>query len=277
MDIGYRQTLKVKDLARGGFVLADDNDETAFLAAKFAGDSVEIGDDIEVFVYPGKMGEVFATTQVPTVTVGEFGVLEVVELAGPGAYLDWGIERDLLVPFSLQHRKLAVGQKVVVACDIDEDNRVFASTKLAEFFDRDLGDLAVKDEVKVVVYGFNEYGVLLVVNGRYTGMAYHNEVFRELEVGDETTAWVKELRDDGRIDVSLQQSTRKGREAAQELVLTALREQGGFLGLTDKSAPGEIRQVLQMSKKAFKKAIGGLYKDRLITLEPNGIRLVDEA
>lgn len=275
MDIGYRQTLKVHEVVRGGYVLAD-GDDTAFLASKFANGRPEVGDDLEVFVYPGKQGEIFATTQNPTVAVGEFGVLEVVELAGPGAYLDWGIERDLLVPFSLQHRRLEVGQTVVVACDIDEHGRVFASTKLAEFFDRDLSDLAVKDEVTILVYGFNEHGVLVVVNGRYTGLAYHNEVFRDLAVGDQTTAWVKDLRDDGRIDVVLQQTTRKGREAAQEQVLAALREGNGFLGLNDRSAPNEIRQVLQMSKKAFKKAIGGLYKDRLIRMEPNGIRLVAE-
>jgi hypothetical protein len=238
-----------------------------------AGEAV-VGGTVEAFVYTEKDGEVVATTLLPKVEVGQFGVCEVVELAGPGAYLDWGLERDLLVPFALQHQPLKVGQTVVVAVDVDDRDRLFGSTRLAEFFERDVQQLAVGQEVELLVYGMNAHGVLLVVDGRYTGLAYHDAVYQRLGVGDRLTGWVAEHRDD-RVDVSLQRTAKRGRQDARSTLLAALEANDGWLPLHDRSSPVAIQRSLQMSKKAFKRAVGALYKERLVTLEDGGIRLSD--
>lgn len=274
MHVGSTQKLVVLERVRGGYLVGDP-EAPAFLSRLEAPDGIEAGEEVSVFLYTAKDGSYLATTRTPFVQVGTFGALEVVDVAGPGAYLDWGLDRDLLVPRALQHRELSIGDIAVVAVDVDDRDRVFASTKLAEFFDRNVGDLSIGQEVELLVYGFNTHGALMVVDQRYTGLAYHNEVFRELRVGERMTGWVSGLREDGRVDVVLQRARRAGTDDAVDVVLHALEAHGGFLPLHDKSSPADIRKTLEMSKKVFKKAVGSLYKARRIRIERDGIQLVE--
>lgn len=270
MHIGTTQTLEVVARIPRGYRLTD-GDSEAFLSHRHVEQELEPGDSIEVFLYTEKDGSVVATTEMPKVQVGQFAALEVVDLGSPGAYLHWGPDRDLLVPFPLQHRALEIGDIAVVAVDVDDRDRVFGSTKLAEFFDRNVDHLKLGQEVEVLVYAFNTNGALVVVNGRHTGILYHDEVYRQLDIGETTKAWITALRED-RVDVSLQRTGRKGTLDAKDVILEALDAADGFLPLHDRSSPAAIRDRLAMSKKVFKKAVGALYKQRLITIQPDGIR-----
>lgn len=271
MHIGTKQTLPIVERNAGGFILSD-GQGNAFLPHRFVEGTLEVGDPVEVFLYTERDGTVVATPSIPPVQVGGFAALEVVDLGPPGAFLDWGLERDLFVPFALQHRALEIGDVAVVAVDVDDQDRIFGSTKLAEFFDRNVGDLTLGQEVQILVYAFNPSGALVVVDGRYTGILYHDTIFERLAVGDSATAWITAIRED-RVDVSLQRTGRKGTLDARETLLAALADADGFLPLHDRSPPAAIRKHLAMSKKTFKKAVGALYKERRITLEPDGIRL----
>ena len=273
MQVGRVQTLVVVEQVRGGFSL--DEADPVFLPRRNAPDDLEVGASLRVFVFTDRAGEPIATTDLPVVQVGGLAALEVVDVAEHGAYLDWGLDRDLFVPHGLMHRPLHVGDRTVVAVDIDEHGRIFGSTKLLGFLDVAPPDLASGTEVSLLVYGRNEVGHLMVVEGRYTGLAYHSATFEPLHIGDRRTGWVEAVRPDGRIDVALQRGRREGTEDASAIVWEALEDDGSFLALHDRSSPAEIQARLQMSKKRFKKAVGALYRARRITLEATGIRAVD--
>jgi predicted RNA-binding protein (virulence factor B family) len=264
----------VQEQVRAGFWVGDDAD-SAFLPIYNAPEELEVGQELEVFVFHDKDGSPMATTDDPLVQRGEFAFLEVVDVADHGAYLNWGLERDLFVPHGLQHRRMSIGDHVVVVVDVDDQGRVYASSKLAGFFDNALNALQVGAEVKLLVYGFTDLGTLVVVDGRFTGLVYKSETFQELYIGDALTGWVSGLRGDGRVDVSLQRAKKAGTLDAREVIWDALVENGGFLPLTDRSSPEAIHSALQMSKKRFKKAVGSLYKDRRIRLDDDGIRVVE--
>ncbi len=272
MVIGMIQTLTVEEVVNGGFRVGD-GDDSALLPTRNVKGELNIGDSIRVFIYTDKEGEPLATMSMPFAERGQFALLEVIDISRHGLHLDWGLERDLFVPFDLQHERLSVGDRAVFRVDVDLQGRLFASNRLIEFFDPNLDGLDNDQEVSLLVFGFNHFGALVVVDNRYTGIIYSNETYQQIRLGDELTGYIKCLRHDGKIDVTLQRTRRAGTEDAVDTVLDALNAKGGFLPLTDKSDPDRIRHELKMSKKVFKKALGSLYRQRRILLEPDGVRM----
>jgi len=271
---GITQTLTVQEAVTNGWMVGDDSD-SAFMGKRNAPDVVNIGDAVDVFIYADKDGSPLATVHKPFAELGQFAMLEVIDVSRHGLHLDWGIDRDLFVPFNLQHERLREGDRVVVVIDLDDQGRLFGSNKLHDFFDMNLDPLTDGQEVSLLVYGFNNVGALVVVDGRYTGIIYKSETFQTIRLGDELTGYIKTRRHDGKLDITLQRTKRAGTLDAVESVWERLQAKGGFLPLTDKSDPDRIRQELAMSKKQFKKAIGALYKQRRILLEDGGIRAAE--
>lgn len=274
IPIGKYCTLRVVSRDRYGLRLGDGREEV-LLPNKFVPEGAEVGQSLRVFVYTDSEDTPIATTQVPHAQVGEFACLTVVDVTPHGAFLDWGLDKDLFVPNNQQHRPMAVGQKHVVAVYLDErTDRVAAAGRIAEFLDYDVSDLEVGAKVELLVYGFNRFGAQVIVDGRYGGLVYASETFVRLHVGSTLSGFIASVRDDNKLDISLQ---RRGAEAlsdARTVIVEALERAGGFLPLHDGSSPEDIYAQLALSKKSFKAALGGLYRERRVELSDTGVRLV---
>lgn len=254
---------------------AGDPADDILLPNKYVPDTLRVGDEIDVFVYNDSKERPVATTIIPPVQRDEFACLQAVAVSDAGAFLDWGLEKDLFVPFREQSRPMQVGRWYVVFVYLDEEtNRLVASNRVNRFLSSDVQDLLEGDEVQLLAYETTDLGLNVIINNRYRGLIYHNEIFRTVRPGDSLVGYVKRIRDDNRVDVSLQRPGFENVEPNARRILAELRAEGGFLPLTDSSAPEEIYKTLEMSKKTFKKAIGTLYKERKIVIEENGIRLV---
>ncbi len=237
---------------------------------------MEVGHAIEVFVYTDSEDRLVAVTDFPPAQVGEFAALRVKEVTSIGAFLDWGLEKDLLLPFKEQLNTPQAGQRVVVRVCLDpRTQRVVGIAKLQPFFERDVSELADKQTVTALVFQETDLGYKVLVDQRYEGLIYRNEVFEALSIGDARAGYVKKVRDDGKLDISLQPIGVAGIDAARETVLRKLSEAEGYLPYHDKSDAEDIQQAFGLSKKAFKRAVGGLYKDKKIALEDKGIRLTN--
>ena len=281
IDIGRMNTLVARRITSIGFYLgdptteADDPADDILLPRKYVPESLSVGNEIEVFVYKDYDERPVATTLTPHIMRDEFAPLPVVAVSNVGAFLDWGLEKQLLVPYGEQSRPLEVGQWCVVFMYLDEQSdRLVASTKVSRFLDEDVSDLLENDPVDLLAYEITDLGVNVIINDRHKGLLYHNEIFRPVAVGDRMPGFIKRVRDDGAVDVSLQQIGFQKVEPSAQAILDALKANKGFLPLTDHSEPQVIYEALEMSKKTFKKAIGTLYKDRKIVLQKDGIALV---
>ncbi|SFC83865.1 CvfB family protein [Spirosoma endophyticum] len=282
IDIGRINTLTALRETSVGFFLGDLSDRKTqdfgndiLLPNKYVPDTLAIDDDIDVFVYTDSEDRPIATTLTPAVQRDEFAALKVVAVSSAGAFLDWGLEKDLLVPHREQSRPMQVGEWYVVFMYLDKStNRLVGSTKISRFLDPDVRDLVVGDEVQLLAYETTDLGMNVIINNRYKGLVYANEIFRTVRPGDPLIGYIKNIRDDGLIDVSLQKAGFENVEPNARRILATLKSENGFLPLTDNSPPEEIYKTLEMSKKTFKKAIGTLYRERKIVLEEKGIRLV---
>ena len=275
MDIavGQYNTLEVVREADPGLYLGS-IDDAVLLPWRYVPDGTEVGQRLRVFVYTDSEDRRIATTLTPTAVVGDFAYLEVVDVSRHGAFLNWGLPKDLFAPHNEHHQHVEVGDKFVFAVSLDDrTGRVKASNQLRHHFDYDVADMQEGDEVDLLVYGHNEVGVLVVVDGRHAGIIYKNELFRPLREGDELTGYVKLVRPDNKIDVRLQRIGADASDDAQRVILQALHANGGFLALHDKSSPEQIRSTLALSKKAFKRALGALYKARKVELLAAGVKL----
>ncbi|GAB3760621.1 CvfB family protein [Spirosoma pomorum] len=261
-----------------GFFLGDPDGDPAddvLLPNKYVPATLQLDDEIDVFVYPDHEGRPVATTLSPAIQRGEFAALQVAYVNNTGAFMAWGMEKDLLVPYREQSQPMAVGEWYVVYLYLDrQTNRLVASPRVNRFLDTDASDLYVGEEVQLLAYEETDLGINVIINNRYKGLVYANEIFRTVHPGDQMVGYIKNIRDDNRVDVSLQRSGYDNVEPNAQRVLATLKAEGGFLPLTDSSAPDEIYRTLEMSKKTFKKAIGTLYRERKIVLEETGIRLV---
>ena len=267
-------TLEVFRESPHGMYLMDEDGFEVLLPNKYVPKDVEIDDDIEVFVFKDSEDRLTATTLRPKITLHEFGCLQVSEVTKFGAFLDWGLEKDLLVPFAEQSRKMQKGDHYIVFLYIDEQtNRLVASSKLSRFFEPEIQDIKEQDEVDLLIGHPTDIGFNVIINNKYKGLIYKNEVFQDLRLGLRTKGYIKQIRPDHKIDVSLQKQGFQKVEPNAQKILQVLERQNGFMPLNDKSSPEEITRKLQMSKKTFKKAIGGLYKKRLIRIESDGIYL----
>jgi hypothetical protein len=271
---GEYNTLPIQDTAEFGLFLGWDDDRV-LLPKRYMPSMFELGQELRVFVYRDSEDRRVATTQTPHGCVGEFASVEIVDLTPHGAFAGWGLDKDLFIPFAQQRAALRIGDRHIVYISLHErTDRVIGSTDVGRYFDYDIEPIRVGTEVSLLVFGRNEVGSQVVVDNRYRGIVYHNEAFTSLKTGESLTGYVKALREDDRLDISLRRIGHDATLDAKDLILRALSEAGGRLSLHDKSPPEEIRSALGMSKKLFKRALGGLYRDRRVTLQGDGIELV---
>lgn len=282
IDIGRINTLTALRQTSVGFFLGDLTDRKSqdfsndiLLPNKYVPDTLAVDDDIDVFVYTDSEDRPIATTLTPAIQRNEFAALQVVSVTSAGAFLDWGLEKDLLVPHREQAWPMEVGNWYVVFMYLDETtDRLVASSKVNRFLDPDVSDLVVGEEVQLLAYELTDLGVNVIINNRYRGLVYANEIFRTVRPGDPLIGYIKNIRDDSRVDVSLQRAGFENVEPNARRILATLKAENGFLPLTDNTSPEVIYAALEMSKKTFKKAIGTLYRERKIMIEEKGIRLI---
>ncbi len=275
MELGRINKLKAARFAPQGLYLTDEEENEVLLPNSRLPQKPALGDSLEAFVYRDSQERLIATLDKPIAQAGEFAVLEAMEKVPFGVFMDWGLDKQVLVPMREIRGDLSIGKKYPVYLYIDKlSERVTASTRLEIFFDHEIDDLEEQEEVKVLVLQRNDLGFRVAVNNRYQGMLYHNELFQELQPGDKTIAYIKKLRTDGKLDLIMQAEGMDHVEPNAQKILDVLKEKNGFLALHDKSDPKQIQAQLKISKKTFKKAIGTLYKKRLIELQKDGIKLV---
>lgn len=273
--IGRINKLKVTRVRDYGVHLDGGESGDILLRKKQVPDKCAPGDMVEVFVYPDGPDRLRATTQKPYATIGQFARLRVVANTSSGSFLDWGLEKDLLVPKKEQHAGMEEGKSYVVFVFLDENtNRISASAKLDKFFSQQPPDYVEGQEVDLIIYGSTDMGYKAVVNNSHGGMIYKNEVFQKLDIGRQLKGYIKKIRTDGKIDLSLQPAGYQKIDAVSQSILNTLKKHGGRIAVTDNSPPEEIYDLFGVSKKTFKKAIGALYKKRIITIDPKGIRIV---
>lgn len=274
MEIGNYYELEVAKEVDFGVYLNSELGEI-LLPIKYVPEGTQVGDILRVFLHKDSEDRLLATTLEPKGVVGDFVSLQAKDITPHGAFMDWGLEKDLFVPNREQHTPFQAGNNYVVRVCLDyKSDRLIGVSKISAFLSNaDLGDLKEGDQVKLLIYSETETGYSAVINNKYQGLIYRNEVFEPISVGDEKTGFIKKIRDDHKIDLSLSPAGVEAIDVNREAVIKQLQEHDGFLPYHDKSEPEEIIKQFNMSKKAFKKAIGGLYKDQVITIEPEGIRL----
>lgn len=277
VEIGKYNTLKiVKDLDFGVY-LDGGNDQEILLPARYVPKNVKPGDEVEVFIYHDNEGRIIATTAHPRATVGEFAFMEVKSVGNAGAFLEWGLMKDLLVPFREQKLPMREGKWYLVYVRVDHvTGRIMASARIEKYLNNVPAVYEHNQEVDLLVADETDLGYKVIVNNQHWGMLYHNEVFQRLEKGNHLKGYIKEVREDDKIDVSLTPLGYGKVEGIAGIVLESLKAQGGYLEVHDKSEPELIYSLFRCSKKAFKQALGTLYKQHLIQLEEKGIRLVTE-
>ena len=245
------------------------------LPRRYVPKKYELDDFITVFVYTDSEDRLISTTETPLGMVGDIALLKVVGLSHAGAFLDWGLPKDLLVPFTEQNKKMKRGHNYVVKIYLDEKtDRVAASSKLEKYLTKDFpNELEVEQEVDLLISDESDLGFTAVINDLYLGMIYKNEIYEPLRVGNIKKGFIKKIRDDGKIDLTLYKVGYGKVTTLSDEIIEKLMEQDGFISVTDKSSPKDIYELFGASKKTYKKAIGGLYKERKITLEKDGVRL----
>lgn len=273
IEIGKYHTLKIVRDTQVGLFLSDGTTDV-LLPNKYVPKRFEIEDEINVFVYLDHEERLTATTLKPYIKRDEFAYLQVSYINQYGAFLNWGLEKDLFVPFKEQARKMEEGKRYLVYAYLDEKtDRLVASSKLNQFLEHENIELETGEEVDLIVSHITELGINVIINSKYKGLLYKDEVFENLTPGKKLKGFIKNIREDNKIDVSLVKPGIEGIEENAQIVLEELKSSNGFLRLTDNSHPEEIKTVLKMSKKAFKKAIGTLYKQKIISIKEDGIYL----
>jgi predicted RNA-binding protein (virulence factor B family) len=275
LNIGTYNLLSVDRITPHGAFLVDDNNENDILLPKrYIDRHTKVGQQLEVFVYKDSEDRLVATTERPLLKVNEFGFLKVRDVNNIGAFLDWGLSKDLLVPFREQKAKMKQNQWYLVYLYLDpKSERLAATAKVDKYFEKALDDVQTGDEVSVLVGYPADIGINVVVDNKYRGMIFQSEIYQDLLPGERTTGYVRNVREDGKLDISLRRTGMDQLTDAQYTILDELEDNNGFLPLHDKSTPDEIQSTLQMSKKTFKKSIGMLYKQKKITISDKGIKL----
>lgn len=258
-----------------GWYLRDEEGNEVLLPNKYCSPTAAEGDVITVFIYRDSEDRLVATTRQPKIELYRFACLEVIASTPIGAFLDWGLEKDLFVPFKEQYSRLKPGNKAVVFLYRDEiTDRLLASGRVAKWLNREEVPFQSGQAVEALVFEETEKGFKCVINQRFQGMFYKNEVYQEVELGDTVHGFVKMVRENGLIDVSLKPLGRGKVKGHTEIILDLLQQNQGKLALNDKSSPDEIKSLLGMSKKSFKESVGQLYKLRKIGIAEDGIYLI---
>ena len=273
-SIGKYNTLPVVAINESGAYLNADNLGEILLPNRYIPENCQINDEIKVFIYLDSADRITATTEKPLVEVDQFASLKVSQVNKMGAFLDWGLPKDLLVPYNQQHSAMEVGKYYLVRVFLDlKTNRLVASSKLDKFIDIWPAEYQKWDKVKLIIGNKTDLGFKAIINDLHWGLLYDNEIFKPLRIGKKITGYIKQVREDGRIDLSL---TRPGEGKVNDFsdkLLAHIAENNGFSPLHDKSDPELIKRILGVSKKTFKATVGNLMKKGKITIEANGIRL----
>lgn len=274
--LGKYNTLRVvKTVDFGVYLDGGEDYGEILLPQRYVPENIEVDTDIEVFIYLDSEDRVIATTEKPFACVGEFAFLEVKSVTKIGAFLDWGLMKDLFVPFREQEAKMQEGEYYVVYIFIDEEsNRIVATSKLYTVLNNLMPEYEPGQEVDLFVYEKTDLGYKVVVNKLHSGMVYHNQLFTTIHIGDQLKGFVNKVREDDKLDITLQKPGYDSIESHSQQLLDKLENAGGYLAVSDKSPTELIYKMFGMSKKTFKKALGALYKKRLITIEEEGIRRV---
>lgn len=273
--IGKTNTLTILRQTPPGMFLGDDENDVVLLPNKYIDPEFKVGDQIDVFIYKDSEDRLIATRLKPYVEINQFAFLNVSEVSRVGAFLDWGLEKDLFVPFKEQKHKMQEGHNYVVFVYLDElTERIVASSKINKFISNEVLEVTQGEEVDLLVYNETDLGFTCIINGIHKGLIYHNDVFTDIAIGDAVKGYVKLVRENNLIDLSLQKVGFKHVLSSTEKILKYLVEHDGYLELTDKSSPDLIERRFDMSKATYKKSIGILYRQRKVTLHPDGVRLV---
>lgn len=275
ITIGRIYELKVLKTVDFGFYLDAEELGEVLLPLKYAPQDLSKNDSIQVLLYFDSEGRPVATTQKPKAVVGEFAYLKVVATTPVGAFLDWGLDKDILVPTAEQHRPMQVGHSYLVYLYLDRvDGRIVASSKIDKFLDDEKPhNFQPQQAVNLIIANSTDLGYKAIINHSHWGVLYKNEVFQSLSFGQNKKGYIKGIRDDGKIDLSLQ-GGQETRSKNAKIIVNYLRKQNGFAPVHDKSDPQLISDLFGMSKGEFKKTIGGLYKQKVISIGKDGIRLL---
>lgn len=273
-ELGKYNHLTVMRRSANGVYLDGGDLGEILLPCRFAADDLTAGDAVDVFVFKDSEERLTATTEKPFAVVGEFAYLRVSSVTSVGAFLDWGLGKDLLTPFREQKQRMEQGKSYVVFIYIDsQTNRIAASAKLDQFLSKERPDYTVGEEVSLMVESRTDLGYKVIINHKYHGIVYRSEVFRKLEIGEKTAGYIKKVRADDKVDLIVDKPGAEKIDDLSQKILEMLREHNGFMPVHDQIDPETVYRLFGVSKKTLKKAIGGLYKKRLITLNPDGIRL----
>ncbi|WP_028911932.1 S1 RNA-binding domain-containing protein [Prevotella sp. MA2016] len=279
LTLGDYNTLKIVKSVDFGLYLDGGEEGEILLPQRYVTKDMHIGDEISVFIYLDQEERPVATTEHPYAKVGEFASLEVAWVNQFGAFLNWGLMKDIFCPFREQKKRMEQGQRHIVYIKVDEDSyRLMATAKVEKYLStptvKDLPSLQHGAEVDILVWQKTDLGFKVIINNKFQGLIFENQIFQPLHSGLKLKAYVDHVRQDGKIDIVLQPTGRQQTLDFAETLLRYLYENDGYCNLGDKSAAELIYDRFQVSKKAYKKAVGDLYKRRLITIEPDGIRLV---
>ncbi len=279
-QIGRMNTLYVVKTVAFGVYLDGGELGDILLPKREVPEGIKLDDTLEVFIYFDSSDIIIASTRKPKTQINEFASLKVIDNNEMGAFMDWGLPKDLFVPFREQKHKLLKDRHYVVHTYLDNvSQRIVASTKLDKFLIKETPDYAEGQQVDLFIVSRTDLGYKAIIENEYWGLLFKDEVFTPLQQGQRIEGYIKQVRPDGKIDLSLKKPGQPERvhvDAASQKIIDALREAGGFLDLTDKSPPNDIYKAFGISKKVFKRSVGGLYKKRLLKIEPDGIQLLDE-
>jgi predicted RNA-binding protein (virulence factor B family) len=274
-EIGVINQLRVvKELDFGIYLDGGDHGEI-LMPKRYVPENCKIDDVIDAFIYRDSEDRIIATTERPLAMIGEFAYLKVVSISTVGAFLDWGLPKDILVPYREQRHNMEVGKKYIVRIYLDHDSeRVVASTKIDKFLDNLPPEFTDGQEVDLFIVSKTDIGYKAIINNSHFGMLYQNEVFQTIKQGQRIKGFIKKVREDEKIDLCLEKPGYEKLDSLAEKILEILKDNEGFLSVTDKSDPEKIYKQFGASKKSYKKAVGALYKQRLINIEEFGIRLI---
>lgn len=277
IELGRYNRLRVIKEVEFGLYLDGGDDGEILLPKRYVPEQVKPGDELEVFLYLDNEERLVATTQQPLVQVGEFACLEVAWVNQYGAFLHWGLMKDLFVPFSEQKMKMEVGKRYVIHAHLDDESfRIVASAKVERYLSKEKADFQPGQEVDILVWQKTDLGFKAIIENQYGGLLYEDEIFQPIHMGMKLKAYVKQVREDGKIDLMLQRPGMAKVTDFSQTLLAYIRQQGGSITLCDKTPAEEIYAAFGVSKKTFKKAVGDLYKKRLVRLLPDGIEYCGE-
>ena len=276
IELGKFNQLEVVKEVDFGLYLDGGEEGEILLPTRYVPEGCQVGDMLNVFLYLDIDERLIATTLTPLVQVGQFACLEVAWVNQFGAFLNWGLMKDLFVPFSEQKMKMQVGRKYVIHAHLDDESyRIVASAKVERYLSKDIPDYAPGTEVDILIWQKTELGFKAIIDNKHSGLLYENEIFCTLETGMQMRAFVKQVREDGKVDLILQKPGFEKIDDFSKTLLDYIKEHGGRIHLNDKSPAEDIYDTFGVSKKTFKKGVGDLYKKRLISLQENGITLAE--